>query len=445
MPATLNEHTQFVDSSGAPLVNGKVYFGDQNADPVANPQTIFSDRGLTTIIANPQILDADGRTTNKVWIAGRYSIRVDDLNDVQQYQELDNGETASTGVTQLENVLGGDVITATATTTITSYADLELFVLTTASANTGPVTLNIDFVGADAIVKNFDQPLVDGDFEANQVVIVVRNNTNGNFEWVNHNDKVVNFSEGTPVVSATVTDIWANDGNTVHVTGDTGPIMSFGVAPNVGAVRWVIFDGTPTLSHSANLNLPGGVDFIAAAGDFARVYADTTVQLDVQIFKADGTSVAAGANQTVQIVNTQISAVATGTTTMPLDDTIPQNTEGNEYMTLAITPKDAANLLIIEVIVFISSSAASNNMGIALFQDTTADAIAVSIVHFPNNVIANSIPLRFEMAAGTTSSTIFKIRVGGGNAGTTTFNGRNTTRSYGDIPKSSIFITEVTP
>ena len=52
----------------------------------------------------------------------------------------------------------------------------------------------------------------------------------------------------------------------------------------------------------------------------------------------------------VQVVNTQTGAVATGTTIMPGDDTIPQITEGNEYLTRTITPTDAANTLLITVV-----------------------------------------------------------------------------------------------
>ena len=67
MPAQIDENTQFVDSSGAPIVNGFIYIGDQNADPVLNPQAIFSDRALTVALANPQRTDSDGRSVNKIW------------------------------------------------------------------------------------------------------------------------------------------------------------------------------------------------------------------------------------------------------------------------------------------------------------------------------------------------------------------------------------------
>lgn len=102
----------------------------------------------------------------------------------------------------------------------------------------------------------------------------------------------INEVEGAAVASAATADIWATDGNTVHVTGTT-TITSLGTAPNAGASRWIIFDGALTLTHAANLNLPGSANITTAAGDFARVYADTTTQLDLQYFKADGTAVVA--------------------------------------------------------------------------------------------------------------------------------------------------------
>lgn len=105
-------------------------------------------------------------------------------------------------------------------------------------------------------------------------------------------DAAINLSEGAAVASATSTDIWGTDGNTKHITGTT-TITGFGTAPRVGADRWVIFDGILTLTHGANLNLPGAADITTAAGDFARVYADTTTQFDVQYFRADGTAVVA--------------------------------------------------------------------------------------------------------------------------------------------------------
>ncbi len=51
-----------------------------------------------------------------------------------------------------------------------------------------------------------------------------------------------------------------------------------------------------------------------------------------------------------QVVVTQTGAVASGTTVIPYDDTIPQNTEGDEYITRSITPKSATSKLVIDVV-----------------------------------------------------------------------------------------------
>ena len=259
------------------------------------------------------------------------------------------------------------------------------------------------------------------------------------------NDKAVDFSEGAVVASAATADIWATDGNTLHITGTT-TISSFGTAPRVGAVRWVIFDGVLTLTHGANLNLPGSANITTATGDFARVYADTTTQFDVQYFRKDGTAVVAAQSKLVQMVNTQTGALSTGTTTTPSDDTIPQNTEGDEVMTRAITPKDASNRLVIEVVVYLANNSSTpNNISAALFQDTTADALASTQERMNGANQPNVLTFTHEMAAGTTSSTTFKVRGGFHLSGTTSFNGINAGRVHGGVLASSITIWEVTP
>lgn len=98
--------------------------------------------------------------------------------------------------------------------------------------------------------------------------------------------------EGASVTAASTTDIWTADGNTRHITGNTG-ITSLGIAPQAGAWMKVIFDGTPTLTQSGNLNLnAGGSNITIEAGDIAFVYADTTTQLDVFVIRKSGRALA---------------------------------------------------------------------------------------------------------------------------------------------------------
>lgn len=141
----------------------------------------------------------------------------------------------------------------------------------------------------------------------------------------------------------------------------------------------------------------------------------------------------------VQRVKTQTGASATGNTALPSNDTIPQNTEGDEYMTLAITPTSATNELRIDV-VFIGSPSTATRMVACIFQDSTADALAVA-TSSPGASEPGTISFSFIMVAGTTSATTFKVRAGL-PSGTLTFNGDAGSRQYGGKMVSSIVIAE---
>jgi hypothetical protein len=151
-----------------------------------------------------------------------------------------------------------------------------------------------------------------------------------------------------------------------------------------------------------------------------------------------------GGGAVVQVVNTETGAVATGTTVIPFDDTIPQNTEGDQYMSLAITPTDAGNILLIDVVVQLSHSVAAWDAA-ALFQDSTANALAAIVAYQDLAGAGMTLHFRHKMTAGTTSATTFKVRAGGQAAGTTTFNGQAAGRIYGGVMASSITITEIAP
>lgn len=143
----------------------------------------------------------------------------------------------------------------------------------------------------------------------------------------------------------------------------------------------------------------------------------------------------------VQKVYTNYATAATGSTAIPLDDTVPQNTEGDQYMSQAITPKSTTNILEIECLWYGASSATASVI-LALFQDTTAGALAASAVVIPTANYRCTIALRHTMVAGTVASTTFKLRAGNNAGATLTFNGSSGSREFGAITKSSITVTE---
>ena len=153
-------------------------------------------------------------------------------------------------------------------------------------------------------------------------------------------------------------------------------------------------------------------------------------------------SAALPAGSVVQVVNFTTGAVATGTTTIPNDDTIPQITEGNQYLSLAITPTSATNKLFFQVIVMAAHST-SFWFSVAIFQDSIANAIAATACYQTTATGGLVVPLNFYMTSGTTSSTTFTVRCGAHGAGTLTLNGQNGGRFFGGVMSSSITITEI--
>jgi len=270
------------------------------------------------------------------------------------------------------------------------------------------------------------------------------------FSGINTFTKTQYLKKGADIASANDLILLA-DGNSNDITGTiTVNGMTDGIQ---NEIRHFHADGVFILKHNTAASagfsslfiVQGAADITTAANDEFDAIYDGTVWRIVNYDRADGTSVIAtpaAAGRTIQVVNIQDGEVATGTTVLPLDDTIPQNTEGDEYITLAITPTSATNKLKIEVIMNVTSSAAGPTLGIALFQDSTVGALA-AVADSGSIGLPENISFIHYMTAGTTSSTTFKIRAGSNIAGTTAFNGQASARRYGGVYASSITITEV--
>ena len=149
--------------------------------------------------------------------------------------------------------------------------------------------------------------------------------------------------------------------------------------------------------------------------------------------------------QVLQVVNYQTGAVATGTTVTPADDTIPQITEGVQYMSLAVTPRSASSTLLVTVVSYAAVSVATAWSTTALFKDAATGAVAVGIGNsYTGGIIVPGI-INYSQVSGSTASTTFTVRVGISTAGTLTFNGSSGGRVFGGVMSSSITITEVVP
>jgi hypothetical protein len=148
--------------------------------------------------------------------------------------------------------------------------------------------------------------------------------------------------------------------------------------------------------------------------------------------------------QMIQSVRSQDGTNASGTTTIPIDNTIPQNTEGVQFMTQAITPKSACNILRIKHTGYYSHSTVNSSVYAVLFQDSTASALATGLNS--KGTAANGItstPVAHTMLAATTSSTTFKIRAGNNTAGTVYFNSNSGGQFFGGTFASELVVEEI--
>lgn len=200
-------------------------------------------------------------------------------------------------------------------------------------------------------------------------------------------------------------------------------------------------DGRGTISA-----LVAGVDTdIIRAGPGVQIGAPSggdcgagCLNLDTDV-RLDGISLAHGV---VQVVNDTETALVTGTTALPQDDTIPQNTEGNEVMSVAITPKNASSTLYIMVTTQIGSST-TQNCAAALFVDSTANALAAAGTRLDASWQA-TVAFTHAVSAASTSARTYKVRIGC-TAGTVSLNGVDGTRRFGGVSKSSLVVVEVLP
>lgn len=261
------------------------------------------------------------------------------------------------------------------------------------------------------------------------------------------------------IASAATVDLGTATGNSVTVTHASGTtaITSFGGAATVqkgGIVAVIpsISSGTLTVTHHAtNMILLGGADITLASGDVLLMMKNHDSNAEwkhICGWKADGTAwVTSGnvklAGDTVQVVEaTPYTTYSSTSTIIPNDDTIPQNTEGAEFLTVTITPTSASNRLRIEVDAPVMAPSGAIYIIGAIFQDSTANALAVSSITPGVTNYLQSMRISHEMAAGTTSATTFKLRIGP-SGGTVYINGISTGRLFGGAGAIRMRVTEI--
>jgi len=144
-----------------------------------------------------------------------------------------------------------------------------------------------------------------------------------------------------------------------------------------------------------------------------------------------------------QVVGNRTGNVIAVNGVIPFDDTIPQQTEGDEVLTVTITPTNALSTLIVSTSFYASSSGSILCIQ-ALFRDSTADAIGVSEGQLKTQSLNMAMTVN-DIPANSTNPTTFKLRVGPQSAAIFWINGFNNIRTYGGQAVLGITVWEILP
>jgi hypothetical protein len=197
--------------------------------------------------------------------------------------------------------------------------------------------------------------------------------------------------------------------------------------------------GVTTSSTAPSSPSAGSLWFNTENGNLYIYYNDGDSQ---QWVAADNSG---GGGKVAQVVVASTNVPVTTTAIIATDDTIPQNTEGAEFMTISITPTNSNSTLIIE---FFSWGSASNIAAVtlSLFEDSNVNAFYAVAAGVSSGNACSPFYIRTTLPAISMSSRTYKLRFGPSYGVTATMLRTNANASfYGSTDSATFTITEILP
>ena len=204
--------------------------------------------------------------------------------------------------------------------------------------------------------------------------------------------------------------------------------------------------------------LAGGTDGNLITYDASGDPAAVATGSDGQVLTSGGAGVAptfAAGGKVAQVATASNTTAFSITAVIPYDDTIPQNSEGTEIETVAITPTNSSSTLIITAHVpnikhnTTGTTNPIDGVHLALFVDTTANAIAVaprSFAYYTGEMaqVYGGCMLIHTLSAASTDARTYKIRLGVFRSLRTIYVNQ-AAYDMGEIGYTNMTVTEVLP
>lgn len=259
------------------------------------------------------------------------------------------------------------------------------------------------------------------------------------FTGVDANSNTMSFANSNRLVF--LNGVFLREGASHDYQASGGNTITLNSGANLNDVLEVFTVDTVSVADAIT-QATGDSRYLQKTNNLSDLNSAATARTNLGLGAA---ALASQAGKVAQMVYSETVTAGSTTTSIPQDDTIPQNNEGAEVLTVAITPTDASSKLKIDFSIHLFGSTSMTGI-VALFEDTTADAFHVAAIDPGASALAGvEVAGTVIVDASSTSARTYKMRVGS-SAGTLHWLSDAGSGRYGSAgPRATLVVTEILP
>ena len=193
--------------------------------------------------------------------------------------------------------------------------------------------------------------------------------------------------------------------------------------------------GIGTTTPSQKLEVNGSIAFTSSISPIA---------LPLNFLALDGNVIKSGYSPLVNTVSKELGELFTTTSLIPLDDTIPQSDEGEEVLSVNITPNSESNYLYINANGFLSSSLDGGFVITSIVKLGQSDALCAHENYISTANTCQSFSMNVRIPVTDLDNQQYALRIGGSDPGTVSVGGNPTGRRFGSVGLTTLTVEERT-
>jgi hypothetical protein len=287
---------------------------------------------------------------------------------------------------------------------------------------------------------------------------VLKTDGASNLTWTNgaNNTVLAKSSTGTVEFDQVQTDYIADDAVSTAKINDLAVVDAKIANATISYGKLNLADGSipgtkiaDEAITNAKLRDSAGLSIIGRSANSTGQPADIVAGADGRFLRRSSSVLGFGAIVSDDlpagtVLNAKFYASSTEyviTNVIPLDNTIPQNGEGQQIISGTITPTKTTSKIL--GIVSLNGDGSGSSTVVAAFRNLVADAISSTWVQDIQN--SSLVAFQFIDTPATTSSVTYTIRCGPGSSGTIYINRNNSGSLLGGSNKITLTLLEINP